>query len=261
VILAAAARPLVLAHRGSRRRAPENTLPAFELALDEGADGIEFDVRLSADGVPILLHDPTLDRTTSGRGHVAAQTLDALRRLDAGTWLGASHRGARIPTLGEALDFCQDRAVLNIELKIDSGRGLAARRRAIAEAPRLAQAVARDLSRARRRPPSLLISSFEVRALEAARAVLPVAALGWLRSRTMQGLAKTHRRLHLRAVNPHLRLSTPRRLASAKKLALEIFVYPVNDPADLLRLASSGVTAVITDDPLIAIDTLKHRTP
>jgi glycerophosphoryl diester phosphodiesterase len=259
--LAAAARPLVLAHRGSRRRAPENTLPAFELALDEGADGIELDVRLSADGVPILLHDPTLDRTTSGRGPVAAVTLDALRRLDAGAWLGASHRGARIPTLAEALDFCQDHAVLNIELKIDSGRGLAARRRAIAEAPRLAEAVASELSRARRRPPFLLVSAFEVRALEAARVVLPHAALGWLRSRTLQGLAHMHRRLHLRAVNPHLRLATPRRLAAAKRLRLDTFVYPVNDPADLLRLSAAHVTGLITDDPLIALDTLKHRNP
>jgi glycerophosphoryl diester phosphodiesterase len=261
VIAAAAARPLVLAHRGSRRRAPENTLEAFALALDEGADGIELDVRGSADGVPIVLHDPTLDRTTSGRGPVAAATLEALRRLDAGAWFAPSHRGARIPTLAEALDFCQDRALLNIELKIDSGRGLAARRRAIAEAPRLAEAVARDLSRARRRPPFLLVSSFEARALEAARAVLPGAAIGWLRSRTLRGLAPLHRRLRLRAVNPNLRLATARRLAAMRRLHLDIYVYPVNEPADLTRLAASGITGVITDDPLIALDTLQHRTP
>ncbi|HET8945881.1 MAG TPA: glycerophosphodiester phosphodiesterase family protein [Candidatus Polarisedimenticolia bacterium] len=259
---AAAARPLILAHRGSRRRAPENTLAAFELALDEGADGIEFDVRSSADGVPIVLHDPTLDRTTSGRGPAAAATIAALRRLDAGAWFDPSHRGARIPTLAETLDFCQDRAALNIELKIDAGRGLAARRRAIAEAPRLAKAVARDLARARRRPPFLLVSSFDLRALEAARACLPAgAALGWLRSRTLRGLAPLHRRLRLRSVNMNLRLASPRRLAAASRLNLDIFVYPVNDPADLTRLANSRVTGLITDDPLIAIDTLKHRTP
>ena len=256
---AAAVRPLVLAHRGSRLRAPENTLPALALALDEGADGLEFDVRRSADGVPILLHDSTLDRTTSGRGPVAAAPLEILRRLDAGAWLGASHRGARIPTLAEALDLCQGRAALNLELKIDGGRGLAARRRAKAEAPLLAQAVARDLARARRRPPLLLVSSFEVRALEAARTFLPGVAIGWLRSRTLRGLAPLHRRLRLRAVNPHLRLATPRRLAAMRRLDLDIYVYPVNDPDDITRLAASGVTGVITDDPLVALDTLKHR--
>jgi glycerophosphoryl diester phosphodiesterase len=259
-VTAAAARPLVLAHRGSRLRAPENTLEAFALALDEGADGIEFDVRRSADGVPIVLHDPTLDRTTNGRGPVASATLDALRRLDAGAWFGAGHRGARIPTLAEVLDLCRDRAALNLELKIDAGRGLAARRRARAEAPLLAQAVARELARARR-PPFLLLSSFETSALEAARHVLPRCPLGWLRSRTTRGLAPLHRRLRLDALNPHLRLATARRLAAARRLDLAVYVYPVNLPSDITRLASAQVSGLITDDPLVAQDTLQHRTP
>ena len=257
---AAAARPLVLAHRGSRLRAPENTLEAFALALDEGADGIEFDVRRSADGVPIVLHDPTLDRTTSGRGPVASATLDALRRLDAGAWFGASHRGARIPTLAEVLDLCRDRAALNLELKIDAGRGRTARRRARTEAPLLAQAVARELARARR-PPFLLLSSFETPALEAARHVLPRCPLGWLRSRTTRGLAPLHRRLRLDALNPHLRLATARRLATAGRLGLAVYVYPVNLPSDITRLARAQVSGLITDDPLVALDTLQHRTP
>jgi glycerophosphoryl diester phosphodiesterase len=259
-VTVAAARPLVLAHRGSRLRAPENTLEAFALALEEGADGLEFDVRRTADDVAVVLHDPTLDRTSDGRGPLAAMTLPTLRRLDAGGWFGARHRGARIPTLAEALDLCRDRAALNLELKLDSGRGVAARRRARAEAPRLVRAVARELARARR-PPFLLVSSFERIALEAAKEVLPRVHLGWLRSRTTRGLAMLHRRLNIAALNPHLRLATPRRLAAARRLGLSVYVYPVNHPADIARLAQARVEGLITDDPLVAQDTLHHRRP
>jgi len=259
-VTVAAARPLVLAHRGSRLRAPENTLEAFALALDEGADGLEFDVRRTADDCAVVLHDPTLDRTSDGRGRLAAMTLPALRKLDAGAWFGARHRGARIPTLAEVLALCRDRAALTIELKIDGGRGLAARRLAKAAAPLLARAVARDLARARR-PPFLLVSSFDRIALAAAKEALPHVRLGWLRSRTTRGLAPLHRRLKIEALNPHLRLATPRRLAAARRLGLAVYVYPVNHPDDITRLAAAGVAGLITDDPLVAQDTLHHRTP
>ena len=251
-------RPLVLGHRGSRLRAPENTLESFALALQEGADGIELDVRLTADGVTVALHDPDLDRTTDGRGPIAGARFAALRRLDAGSWFDRRHRGARVPTLAEVLDLCGGRAAVNIELKIDQGRGLAARRAANAEAPRLAQAVALDLARARRGG-FVLVSSFSARALEAAHAAMPRVPLGWLRSRSTRGLAPLHRRLRLHSVNPNLRLASRRRLAAASRLGLSVYVYPVNLPSDITRLARSHVTGLITDDPLIALSTLEHH--
>jgi len=251
-------RPLVLAHRGSRLRAPENTLEAFALALQEGADGIELDVRRTADGVPVVLHDPTLERTTDGRGPLAAMRFADLRRLDAGAWFDALHRGARIPSLAEVLDLCRGRAAVNIELKIDAGRGLRARRAAIAEAPRLAEAVARELARARRGD-FVLVSSFSTRALHAARAVMGTVPLGWLRSRSTRGLAPLHRRLRLHSVNPNLRLASARRLAAARRLGLSVYVYPVNLPDDLDRLARHDVAGLITDDPLVALSTLAHH--
>ena len=251
-------RPLVLAHRGSRLRAPENTLEAFALALQEGADGIEFDVRRTSDGVPVVLHDPDLDRTTDGRGPLASLPFAALRRLDAGAWFDRRHRGARIPSLAEVLDLCRGRAVVNIELKIDSGRGLGARRRARAEAPHLAEAVAFELKRTRRGG-FVLVSSFSSRALQAAHAAMRHIPLGWLRSRSMRGLAPLHRRLRLHSVNPNLRLASPRRLAAARRLGLSVYVYPVNHPDDITRLASAKVTGLITDDPLVALSTLEHH--
>ncbi|HZN03712.1 MAG TPA: glycerophosphodiester phosphodiesterase family protein [Candidatus Polarisedimenticolia bacterium] len=252
------ARPLVLAHRGSRLRAPENTLEAFALALQEGADGIELDVRRTADGVPVVLHDPALDRTTDGRGPLAVTTFADLRRLDAGAWFDRRHRGAHVPSLAEVLDLCGGRAVVNIELKIDSGRGLAARRAAIAEAPRLAEAVALDLARARRGG-FVLVSSFSARALQAAHAVMRNVPLGWLRSRSTRGLAALNRRLRLHSVNPNLRLASARRFAAARRLGLSVYVYPVNVPGDITRLARLGATGLITDDPLVALSTLQHH--
>jgi len=113
--------PLCIGHRGASALAPENTLAAFETAIVDGADGLEFDVRLTRDGVPIVLHDAALDRTTSGRGAVAALDLASIRRLDAGAWFGARFRGERVPTLAETLDLARGRCAVNIELKEEGG--------------------------------------------------------------------------------------------------------------------------------------------
>ncbi|MBL3699178.1 glycerophosphodiester phosphodiesterase [Leucobacter luti] len=93
----------IVSHRGAAALAPENTLAAMRIAIDQGVEFIEADVHLTADGVPVLLHDPTLDRTTTGTGPVAALTLAELRQLDAGSWFGAEFAGEPVPTLEELL--------------------------------------------------------------------------------------------------------------------------------------------------------------
>ena len=108
-------RPVLLGHRGARLQAPENTLPAFRLALELGAHGVELDVRLTADGQPVVIHDADLSRTTDGAGPVARHTLEALRRLDAGAWKDGLFRGTPIPTLGEVLKGLPGGALLNVE--------------------------------------------------------------------------------------------------------------------------------------------------
>jgi glycerophosphoryl diester phosphodiesterase len=109
-LTSSAKRPLVIAHRGASSHLPENTIAAFEAALAVGADGIECDTRLSADGVPVVIHDASVKRTTSARGQVKTQTLDQLRKLDAGG-------GERIPSLAETAELCRRRALLCIEFK------------------------------------------------------------------------------------------------------------------------------------------------
>ena len=114
--------PLIIAHRGDSAHRPENTLAAFAGALEVGADLVEFDVQLTRDGQVVVIHDPTVDRTTDGRGRVAEMTLAQLRALSAGypSRFGAAHRGERVPTLGEALALLKDRARVMVEIKPDA---------------------------------------------------------------------------------------------------------------------------------------------
>ncbi len=112
-------KPTVIAHRGFSAVAPENTLPAFQRAIDAGADMIEFDVRLTADKQFVVIHDSTLERTTNGCGLVENHTLSQLQMLDAGAWFGHDFTGAFLPSLGEALKLCQNRVLVNVEVKTE----------------------------------------------------------------------------------------------------------------------------------------------
>ena len=114
--------PLVIAHRGDSARRPENTLASFASALEIGAEVVEFDVQLTKDGEVVVIHDPTVDRTTDGTGRVVELTLAELRRLSAGypARFGDQYRGEKIPTLSEVLGLIRDRAIGMIEIKHDS---------------------------------------------------------------------------------------------------------------------------------------------
>jgi glycerophosphoryl diester phosphodiesterase len=106
-----------IAHRGASDKNPENTLIAFERALELKADGVECDVHLSADGEVVVIHDPTVDRTTNGHGEVEGMTLEELRQLDAGAWKHSRYAGQRIPTLREVIELVRGRAQLFVEIK------------------------------------------------------------------------------------------------------------------------------------------------
>lgn len=112
--------PLVIAHRGDSTHCPENTMAAFHKAVAEGADMIEFDVRQSADGEFVVIHDATLDRTTNGTGEVSAKTLEELRTLDAGSWFDSKFAEEKIPVLKEVFKEFKDKTLFNVEVKIDS---------------------------------------------------------------------------------------------------------------------------------------------
>jgi len=113
-------RPLVLGHRGASAHAPANTVAAFRVADGAGAHGVELDVHLTADGVPVVIHDGSVDATTDGHGRVRDMTLREIQQLDAGSHFDAAFAGERIPTLAEALAAMGDRMLVNVELKPQS---------------------------------------------------------------------------------------------------------------------------------------------
>ncbi len=154
----------VCAHRGAMTSHPENTLPAFEAAIECGAHMIEFDVQLSKDGELVIMHDSKVERTTDGAGQVSEMTFEELRQLDAGSWKGAEFNGLKIPTLQEVLSIMPKNIWLNIHLKggAEVGEKVAL---AVAEEKRLHQAVVaatmEAVSAAREAVPEILICNME----------------------------------------------------------------------------------------------------
>jgi glycerophosphoryl diester phosphodiesterase len=252
--LAAAHRPLRVAHRGASARAPENTLAAFREAIRLGADAIELDVQLSADGVPMVIHDETVDRTTNGHGRVASFASRDLRRLDAGAWFSSRFKGERIPTLEEALECARGRCGLNIEIKELLKTGRRSRRAASRAADAGHEAVARAVAQVVARTgfkDLLLVSSFSSQALLHARAAMPAVHLGLLASRSLRGLGALHRSVRLYAVHPHVRLASPRRARLARRLGLVVLYWTVNDVRLMRRLLALGGDGLMTDDPAL----------
>ncbi len=238
-------RTLILAHRGASAEAPENTLAAFDLALRQGADGIELDVRLSADGVPMVIHDARLERTTSGTGRVDALSVEALRRLDAGSWFNerrpalakARFRGLKIPLLAEALARVKERgcrAYLELKRERNSNDGLEEKvLKAIHEA-----GVADNV----------VVISFRPEALERMRELHDGIALGLDCTRTLPAIRRAQA-AGARVVLPLGALVTRKFVERAHAQALQVAPWGVETPRAWRRLLGIGVDAVITNRP------------
>jgi len=248
--------PSWIAHRGAGRLAPENTLAAFQMGFDHGFRMIEFDVQLTADQIPILMHDATLDRTTDGHGPVCAVTLGHLVQLDAGRWHSTVFEGVTVPTLADAARWMQARGVMaNLEIKPAKGLEVATGTAAAALAAKLWQGQV---------PP--LLSSFSIKALEAARAVAPelpralladVARWGELFPTDRPFEAIVQKALELSAVAiviQHAGLDADR-IARAHSAGLRVLTYTLNDAALAKALLAVGLDGVITD----AVDSLGPR--
>lgn len=245
-------RILNVAHRGAREQAPENTTPAFERAAALGANGIEFDVHLSADGVPVVIHDAHVDRTTDGSGAVAELPASALRELDAGSWFDNAFAGAQVPLLAEVLAAFSGRLVFNVELK-----GL--REFASPDAAPLAAAVAEAIHTAGCED-SVLLSSFDPFVLRAVRRIAPGLPLAFLQSPRQPRLAGAigawlagpHQARH-----PHLSAVDARYVRWAHRHGYRVDVWTVNEVADARRLRNLNVDMLITDRPDIIQDVLQ----
>jgi glycerophosphoryl diester phosphodiesterase len=229
----------VLGHRGASADAPENTLAAFRLALEQGADGFELDVWRCATGEVVVIHDADT-RRVAGESHLVTRTpLAALRALDVGAHRGSGFAGERIPLLEEVLGQLPD-AFVNVELK-------SARRPDLG----LPAAVARVVRAAKARD-RVVVSSFDYRLLLAFRLAAPEIPVGLLFDAETPGRLVTwlgERLLGAAAVHPERRLVTPARARAWKARGLAVNVWTVDELDELTRLAALGVAAVITNVP------------
>lgn len=236
--------PTVAAHRGGGTLAPENTLAALRCGLEYGFRAVEFDVMLTRDAQPILMHDATFGRTLSGEGQIAQHTLAQLQTRDAGVWHSARYAGEPICTLQQALQFCHDNAIwMNIEIKPSSPE-LAARTGEVTGAA-VAQFLAAMPGAGVHRLP--LFSSFSADALMAARRVAPDIARGFLCDRIEPDWPDRLHTLGAMALHTNHRHLTLPLAQSVKQAGYGLFCYTVNDPARAREIMEWGVDAFCTD--------------
>lgn len=236
--------PVIFAHRGASAHAPENTLAAFELAVQEGAPAIEFDVKLTSDRQVIIHHDQTLERTTDGTGPVRLQTLAALRELDAGSWKSLQFKGEKIPLLSEVLEAVGNKVITNIELTNYAS-----------PLDGLAQEVAALVSQHGMQK-RVLFSSFYFPNLMIARRLLPDVPCALLYAPGWQGwtnhLAGAF--LTLEANHPYREDVNSNSVQRSHAHGRRVHVWTVNEPAEMRRLRECGADGIFTDDPLLGME-------
>jgi glycerophosphoryl diester phosphodiesterase len=224
---------LVLGHRGALRHVPENTLAAFEFARRMGADGIETDVRVTRDGVPIALHDPTVDRTTDGTGAVRRIPWSELGRLDAGSWFGPEFAGQRIPRIGDLLDEYAGRIYLCLEVKTPA-----------AVAPLVELLTARSLDRA----PDLAVISFSGALVSRLRRALPALSLGRLVRRVDERTIRRACADRVEELYVPARCLQTAAMAHARERGVRVVVWDVKSVREVVPFRELGLAGAIVDD-------------
>ena len=230
--------PRWVAHRGAGKLAPENTLAAFKLGASHGYRMFECDVKLSSDGVPFLLHDDTLERTTNGQGVAGLQTWQALQQLDAGSWHSAAYIGEALPSLETIAAYCIASGFdLNIEIKPTHGTDQ--RTGAV-----VAMHAARLWKNESRKP---LLTSFKPDALQAAQDAAPDLPRGLLLHELWTGWIETALMLDCSAIICNHKLWDTSSVTQAKSAGFKLLSYTVNDETEAQRLLALGTDSVITD--------------
>ncbi len=236
--------PIIFAHRGASAYAPENTLTAFDLAIQQNADVIELDAKLSADGHVVVIHDQTVDRTTNGSGRVNNLTLAKLKELDAGSHFSNTYHGEQIPTLEEVFEICACRIFLNIELTnyrtpFDS----------------LPLKVA-ELIEHSTPENQYLVSSFHPVPLRRFHHLVPSVPIGFLAKRGAAGALSRSwigkALIPYQAIHPEKNDVSAALVTKAHQSGNRVHSFIVNSLAEIAKLISLDVDGIITDDPLIA---------
>jgi glycerophosphoryl diester phosphodiesterase len=256
--------PLVLAHRGASMFAPENTLAAFTLAADQGADGIELDAKLTRDGAIVVMHDPTVDRTTDGHGRVSNLTLSQIKslkikRLEAERQLRASTakvdalKGAEetVPLLSEVLDAVASRLIINIELTNYTSKrdGL--------------EAKVIDLIQQRDLIDRVMVSSFNPFSLRHVKSIEPRIVCGLLYSPDMPIYLRCAWLApiipHLEAHHPHYKQVDSKYVARLHARSQKVNVWTANDIEAIRAAIEFGVDGIMGDDPVLIRDCVRRE--
>jgi glycerophosphoryl diester phosphodiesterase len=230
--------PRVIGHRGAAAAAPENTLAGIAKAKALGASWIEFDVKLTEDGHAVLFHDDRLERTTDGRGLVAATTLAAIRKLDAGSWFGPAFRGEPVPRFEEALALCAELGLgINAEIKPCPGRE---RETAAATMRSLLESWPRSM-------PPPLVSSFAPASLRVAQETAPEMPRGYLAGTLPRWWRQLMAQYGCATLHLNHRRIVPWQRASVVAAGVPLVLYTVNNGPAARRCLEAGVTAVFSD--------------
>lgn len=236
-------KPMIFGHRGSCAHAPENTLPSFELAVQHKADAIELDAKLSKDGVVMVIHDQTVDRTTTGSGKVNELTLEELKKLDAGSFFGNEFKGSTIPTLDEVFESVGQKVIVNVELTNYKSKY-----------DQLIEKVV-EVVRNHHMEERVLFSSFFPVNLVKAQELLPQTPTALLCLPGIMGLfarSKFCRHYSPKIIHPYFSDTNQRCIDKEHENGRRVHVWTVNSEDDLIRMAKFGVDGIFTDDPLNA---------
>ncbi|MET0961995.1 MAG: glycerophosphodiester phosphodiesterase [Noviherbaspirillum sp.] len=245
--------PRVIAHRGGGTLAPENTIAGLRCGLEHGFRAAEFDVMLSADGVPVLMHDPAFGRTVQGTGNVSETSAKLLATMDAGSWFAPRFAGEPVPSFADAIGFCSREGIwMNAEIKPSPGYAAETGR---AAAALLKQMLAEDSAMA-----MPLFSSFSPEALLAAREIAPGIPRGLLIGHVPQDWQARLEQVGAVALHTNHKNLSEAQARAIKDAGFGLFCYTVDDPEIAQRLLDWGVDAFCTDRlDLIPADFAAHR--
>lgn len=232
----------VIAHRGASFDAPENTLPAFEKAVEMKADMIELDVLLTRDNIPIVLHDSKLGRTTDGAGPVSQIFARELQDLDAGAWFGPSYKNTQIPSLETVLQWASGKIALNIEIKGEGKSRISAG----------IESLVLGLISQYRMDKHVIISSFSPKTLSRVKKIAPAAPTALLNWKYSYGTMRAYRLMrNCRAdgLNLLARQMKPALMSALIKNKVPAWIYTLNDESEMRMAIQKGATGIFSDRP------------
>lgn len=235
---------IIYAHRGASKLAPENTMPAFQLAYEQNADGIETDIQLTKDHIPVLIHDENVRRTTNGTGFVQDYTFKELQKLDAGSWFSKYYVNTSILSLEDFLCWSKDKKLLlNLELKTN------------VIAYRNIEKLVYDLLKKYNKINQTVISSFNPNSIKNMHKIDPNVTTALLTSKKITELFTFTQKIGADGLHIRYRLLNRAFIAKAESKDLYLSCYTINRSAQMLRCYKLGIRAIFTDLPHVAIET------